>query len=878
MKLFLLLLCASAFGATTVTDTIYTPTGGLFTGTVRIQASGVMVNGGTTYQPQSVVITVTNGVFATSLIANDASTPHGTYYRVNYTASSGQAWQESWNIPTTATVQAIAQVRVFNPAVTFSFSQFLQGAATDGQVISWDNTLGYWKPISATGLGSVTSVALTAPSVFSVSGSPIIGAGTLAMALATQTANTVWAGPGSGAAAIPAFRALVALDIPSLSYEPPISAGTTGQYWRGDKSWQSLATIATTGSASDLIAGTVSTTRLGSGSASSSTCLYGDQTYKSCGSGSGTISSGTTNTLPKYTASTTIGNSLLSDDATTLLYTGTGGLNLGGGSVAGKLVLLQGSQPSIIASSIAVHAPVSVTGYRWAMPAAAGTGFLRWTATGTTVTSALVSLITSGLVDNSVATTGGDIDTSSPSVVLKINGVSVSGTPSVGDVPTATSSSAATWQPQTGGSGAFSTLAGVPDVVRTNSTTLTINAQCVASPNCIVRFGNTSYTLATAPTAVITSTSAPGTARLYVASGGALTLGYDSNITMGACAAGVTCTSGVSAFPADCLPLYTWTASSNVWDVSGGTNWVSAVSTKNVGAGTGLLAADVGGKTTISLDTTAVVLPFFGSGTPGSIAGNLPSSVYLQDNGDIYDCLKAAGTAAPACTAVAAFNWVLRGSGSGGGSQFTGTTASSMACTGAVTISLSDVSVKSPDRFESCALSGNVTSLTVNNKSAGARFSLAWLQSASSAKTVSSITGACDVDSTLSTTTTQLYEVQADGSTVVPVTSCSTTSVVSKIPAFQRSGGIFSISGCSNSSPLGGNTAGSFVSGTNGTCTVTITMGDSAANRDWHCTINNRTHPENIMGQSGAASTTQATLTGNTTSGDLLSFACDGLK
>jgi hypothetical protein len=55
--------------------------------------------------------------------------------------------------------------------------------------------------------------------------------------------------------------------------------------------------------------------------------------------GSGTISSGTTNTLPKYTAATTIGNSLFTDDGTTGKYTGSGGFSLTGSSVSGKLTL-----------------------------------------------------------------------------------------------------------------------------------------------------------------------------------------------------------------------------------------------------------------------------------------------------------------------------------------------------------------------------------------------------------------------------------------------------------------------------------------------------------------------------------------------------------
>src|SRR6185312_2636086 len=50
------------------------------------------------------------------------------------------------------------------------------------------------------------------------------------------------------------------------------------------------------------------------------------------------------------------------------------------------------------------------------------------------------------------AATKGYVDT----VGTKINGVTVSGTPSVGQVPTATSSSAATWQTPSGGGGGFS--------------------------------------------------------------------------------------------------------------------------------------------------------------------------------------------------------------------------------------------------------------------------------------------------------------------------------------------------------------------------------------------------------------------------------------
>lgn len=66
--------------------------------------------------------------------------------------------------------------------------------------------------------GTVTSVGLALPTEFAISGSPVTGAGTLTGSWNAQSANTVLAGPTSGGAATPTFRALVSGDIPSLPY------------------------------------------------------------------------------------------------------------------------------------------------------------------------------------------------------------------------------------------------------------------------------------------------------------------------------------------------------------------------------------------------------------------------------------------------------------------------------------------------------------------------------------------------------------------------------------------------------------------------------------------------------------------------------------
>ena len=80
--------------------------------------------------------------------------------------------------------------------------------------------------LTPAGTGTVTSITITAPGEFTVSGAPITTSGTIVLTKATQTANTVYAGPTTGSAAQPAFRALDPADIPSLN----ASKITAGQF------------------------------------------------------------------------------------------------------------------------------------------------------------------------------------------------------------------------------------------------------------------------------------------------------------------------------------------------------------------------------------------------------------------------------------------------------------------------------------------------------------------------------------------------------------------------------------------------------------------------------------------------------------------------
>ncbi len=97
-------------------------------------------------------------------------------------------------------------------------------ATHSGKALVTDGTNTAWTAIG--GSGTVTSVGLTAPSQFAVTGSPVTASGTLAVAWNNQAINVVLAGPASGGAGAPTFRSLVAADIPTLTAAKVSDFGT----------------------------------------------------------------------------------------------------------------------------------------------------------------------------------------------------------------------------------------------------------------------------------------------------------------------------------------------------------------------------------------------------------------------------------------------------------------------------------------------------------------------------------------------------------------------------------------------------------------------------------------------------------------------------
>lgn len=127
-------------------------------------------------------------------------------------------------------------------------------------------------------------------------------------------------------------------------------------------------------------------------------CQYNGASWVALGdgAGAGSLSGLSTNTIPKATSASTIANSLLTDNGTTLAYTGTGGIQTGSGSgVAGRIDLLEGTATALVANTASIYAPTDVAagGVAFVKPANAASGHPYYTNSAGVMTESILSEI-----------------------------------------------------------------------------------------------------------------------------------------------------------------------------------------------------------------------------------------------------------------------------------------------------------------------------------------------------------------------------------------------------------------------------------------------------------------------------------------------------
>lgn len=154
----------------------------------------------------------------------------GTQFGLNYgvgdwAISNGIAWQKVDAVDAVTSVAGKVGTVVLAAAdiASGTFTADRLGATPGNNMLLTTNGTGAPTWVAQSAVSGVTSVGLGMPPEFTVTGSPVTSTGAFAVSKANQNANLVYAGPGTGAAAAPTFRALVPTDIPALDASKIIS-------------------------------------------------------------------------------------------------------------------------------------------------------------------------------------------------------------------------------------------------------------------------------------------------------------------------------------------------------------------------------------------------------------------------------------------------------------------------------------------------------------------------------------------------------------------------------------------------------------------------------------------------------------------------------
>jgi hypothetical protein len=96
---------------------------------------------------------------------------------------------------------------------------------------------------------------------------------------------------------------------------------------------------------------------------------------------------------------------------------------------------------------------------------------------------------------------------------------------------------------------------------------------------------------------------------------------------------------GVTQFPPDSIPLFTWTIVGGVFTEAGHSDFRALFSTKRIVGGSGILMLENGGAATVSVDPTLV--PMHILSTPKMSHENCTTGEFSFDNDYYYVCVAA---------------------------------------------------------------------------------------------------------------------------------------------------------------------------------------------------------------------------------------------
>jgi hypothetical protein len=241
---------------TTIQDTLFNADGARYNGTLSIQWSTFDTSNPGTIVQQSKTVQVTNGNLLLQLAPNSTAAPPANLYTIRYQSDGNQQYTETWTVPSSSSPLKVAQVRTgagvtsgggggggtpggsagqiqynsagvfegFTPSVngagltTPAALNFMNSQPFNGLTLSFANPSGGGVQLGASGTlnnSGLTNSSMTfsLPAWLTGGGSVALG-GTLAIGTATQSANSVFAGPPSGSSAAPTFRSLLGTDLP----------------------------------------------------------------------------------------------------------------------------------------------------------------------------------------------------------------------------------------------------------------------------------------------------------------------------------------------------------------------------------------------------------------------------------------------------------------------------------------------------------------------------------------------------------------------------------------------------------------------------------------------------------------------------------------